>query len=254
MRLESFRPPYQLDIAATVGDVELRLQTFLNGSRSDGARLSEVLSIFMRRFEDVAILGGMVRDFARVGAPGFHSDVDLVIDAPADVVSDFSRQIGARTNAFGGNSVILDGWEVDFWAMETTWAAREGHVVLSRLEDVPRSTFFDHDAILYHLGRRQVICDEGYVSRQHLNSIEINLEPNASINGCLYRATRRMLGWEMKAGPRLESFIDRNLNPEAFAAMAETERRKNATPIVQSFLHVSGLREVLLKTPANERK
>lgn len=196
----------------------------------------------------------MVRDFARVGAMGFHSDVDLVIDAPAHVVSDFARWAGARTNAFGGNSVILDGWEIDFWAMETTWAARHGHVRLSGLEDVLRSTFFDHGAILYHLGSSRVLCEDRYVSRQHLNSFEINLEPNASTVGCLYRAARRMLGWELKAGPRLRSFLDRHLTPEAFAEMVETERRKNATSIVQSFADVATLREVLLNAAPTERK
>lgn len=241
----SFRPPYPLDIAATISDVERRLQTFLSGSDPDGTRLSEVLSVFTGRFDDVAVIGGMVRDFARVGAPGFHSDVDLVIDAPADEVRDFACEIGARTNVFGGNSIVLNGWELDFWAMESSWAAQEGHVNLSSLGDMLATTFFDHDAILYHINDGWTICASDYLERQMKNELEINLEINPSINGCLYRAARRMLGWELSAGPRLRGFIDANLQAEAHEWMASRERRKLDTPIIQRF-SLEQLRAALL--------
>jgi hypothetical protein len=241
-----FRPPYPLDIADSVPTIERRLSAFIwedNSLRC--VSLRRVLATFSGRFDEAAIIGGMVRDFARVGAPGFHSDVDMVIDAPASEVADFAAAHGARVNAFGGFSLIADGWEVDFWPLESTWALRDGHVELERLEDVIRSTFFDHDAIIYDIGRRRVICDEGYVARQPLNMLEINLMPNPSIHGSLYRAARRILGWELTPGPKLRAFIDEHLDAAAFEHMVATELRKKAVPIIASFPDVGALRLAL---------
>jgi hypothetical protein len=238
----SFRPPYPLDIAESIADVEHRLEVFLSRS----ADLSAILSSFARRFGEVAIIGGMVRDFARVGAPGFHSDIDLVIHAPREDVQAFATEIGASSNAFGGNRTVVDGWEIDFWPLKETWACREGHVELDKIEDVLRSTFFDHDAILYHLGRRQVICDADYIAIQRRNIIEINLEPNPSIHGSLYRAARRILGWELSAGQRLGRYIERHLDAQAFEKLTADEIRKQATPIVQRFPDVGALRQALI--------
>lgn len=242
----SLKPAYPLDIADSVAMIERRLSAFIWEDNSRRCvSLRTVLAIFTDRFENVAIIGGMVRDFARVGAPGFHSDVDLVIDAPSAEVADFAAAHGARVNAFGGFSLIAEGWEVDFWPLESTWALREGHVELERLEDVVRSTFFDHDAIIYDIGRRRVICDEGYVARQPMNILEINLMPNPSIQGNLYRATRRIIGWELTAGPKLRAFIEEHLDVAAFEHMVATELRKKAVPIIATFPDVEALRAKL---------
>lgn len=226
--------------------IERRLSAFI--WEDDSWRcvsLRRVLTMFTGRFDRAAIIGGMVRDFARVGAPGFHSDVDMVIDASPSEVAVFAAAHGARINAFGGFSVIAEGWEVDFWPLGSTWAMREGHVKLERLEDVIQSTFFDHDAIIYDIGRRRVICDEGYVARQPLNMLEINLMPNPSIHGSLYRATRRILGWELTAGPKLRAFIDEHLDVAAFEHMVATELLKKAVPIIATFPDVEALRAKL---------
>lgn len=241
-----FRPAYPLDIADSVPTIERRLSAFI--WEDDSRRcvsLRRVIATFAGRFDKAAIIGGMVRDFARVGAPGFHSDVDMVIDAPFAEVADFAAAHGARLNAFGGFSLVSDGWEVDFWPLGSTWALREGYVKLERLEDVIRSTFFDHDAIIYDIARRRVICDEGYVARQPLNMLEINLRPNPSIHGSLYRATRRILGWGLTAGPKLRAFIDEHLDVAAFEHMVATELRKKAVPIIASFPDVEALRAKL---------
>ncbi len=243
----AFRPAYPLDIADSVSEIERRLAAFIwEDSSPRCVSLRNVLSKFTDRFENVAIIGGMVRDFARVGAPGFHSDVDMVIDAPSPEVAEFATALGARVNAFGGFSLISDGWEVDFWPLGSTWALRAGHVELNSLQDVIRSTFFDHDAIIYDIGRRRVICDDGYVGRQPLNTLDINLMPNPSVHGSLYRAARRILGWELSPGPKLRAYIDQNLNEDAFKSMCSTELRKNATPIVQTFSSAADLRTRIL--------
>lgn len=245
------RPPYPIDIADNMEAIEHRLERFIwaeTSHRNEGLR--HVLLSFIENVKRCAIVGGMVRDFARVGALGFHSDVDIVIDAPNSEVEEFAKVWNARRNAFGGFSMVAHDWEFDFWPLQSTWAVREGLVDMKELGDIIRTTFFDHDAIAYDLSDRRVICADDYLARQRMNVLEINLLPNPSIEGCLYRAARRIIGWELSAGPKLHGFIDRHLDDEVFGKLVTTERRKKATPILQSFKDIEDLRRVLLTRKA----
>ena len=78
----------------------------------------------LRPLGDAAVMGGLVRDFARGGREAFASDVDIVIDARAGAVSDLAGRLSAQANRFGGFGCRVGPWRVDFWALETTWAVR----------------------------------------------------------------------------------------------------------------------------------
>ena len=116
-------------------------------------------------FERAAIIGGLGRDFAFRGKRGFHSDVDIVIDAPACAVQRLANTLGATRNRFGGFIYKDTRWKIDFWALETTWAAQNGHVTVSCIEDVASGTFFDCDAILYDLRQRKVHARDEYLDQ-----------------------------------------------------------------------------------------
>ncbi|MDR9807958.1 hypothetical protein [Rhizobium hidalgonense] len=206
-------------------------------------RLRHVLSNHFNQFENVAIVGGMVRDFARVGKLGFKSDVDLVIDAPVEAVADMAKSVNARTNAFGGHSISEMGWNVDFWALKSTWAIREGHVAADKLEDFTRSTFFNYDAALYDVRRRRVLHDDAYLLGLQSRVMEINLRPTPMILGNLYRAVRRILLWNLSPGNQLKSFITENLDNDGFRDVVAMDNRKSATPFLYRYKSAGELRE-----------
>lgn len=179
------------------------------------AFLRRVLEDRFFAFDRVAVIGGLVRDFAREGREGFRSDLDLVIDGPADHVAAFAAELGATSNRFGGFGCKLGPWMIDFWALETTWARRHRHVPVRRLEDVVGCTFFDWDAIAYDLRSRRLICADDYLSRIHERTLDINLLPNPSPLGNLVRAVRRLVLWQLQAGPSLQRFVIDHLDEEA---------------------------------------
>lgn len=208
-------------------------------------RLRYILGTHFERFDNVAIVGGMVRDFARVGKQGFKSDIDLVIDAPAAEVADMARIVNARTNVFGGHSITELGWNVDFWALESTWAIREGYVKAGGLADFIRSTFFDYDAALYDIKSRQVLHSDSYLDCLQSKVMEVNLLPNPTVIGNLYRAIRRILLWDLAAGERLKSFIAENLDTTGFRDVVAMDNRKSSTPFLHRYKSAIELREAV---------
>lgn len=179
----------------------------------------------------VAVIGGLVRDFARKGKVGFRSDIDLVIDAEPSTVAQLASEMNATPNRFGGFSSTHPHWKVDFWSLPNTWAAAVGLVQVHSLADLVQATFFDCDAICYEIkithktrigGRLH--ARDGYLERLAARTIDVNLLPNPSIDGNLLRAARRILLWGFTPGPGLRKFIERELNEESFVRIIETER------------------------------
>lgn len=207
--------------------------------------LRQLLKGSFGNFERVAIIGGLVRDFARRGSSGFRSDVDLVIDAPEEAVAALAHKLQASANRFGGYGYRHPNWKIDFWALETTWAARRGLVVVNELRDLVNCTFFDWDAVLYDLHARRIIANDDYLDKLRRRRIEINLLPTPSVQGNLLRAVRRLLLWNLEAGPKLKDFIDCHLDADSFAAISQIESSIYYNPILKSFRDEGALAEQL---------
>ena len=191
--------------------------------------LRRVLEDRFTTFNRIAVIGGLVRDFAREGRAAFRSDVDLVIDAPADRVAALAAELGATSNRFGGFGCKQGPWKIDFWALETTWARR--HVSVQSLEDIVACTFFDWDAIAYDLKGRRLICADNYLGRIRKRTLDINLLPNPSPMGNLVRAVRRLVLWKLQAGPSLQGFISEHLDEGALRFIHEKEAELFASPV-----------------------
>jgi hypothetical protein len=192
-----------------------------NGS-GEMAHLDATLTKHFKTFERVAVVGGLVRDFALEGRSGFKSDVDLVVDAPADDVARLASKLSATPNRFGGYGCKDGPWKIDFWALETTWARQ--YVPVKRLEDVVSCTFFDWDAVAYDLWEKKLIYSDGYLERVRERVLDINLRPNPSPRGNLVRAIRRLMLWQALPGPKLIDFINEYLDEEGLRFVQDKER------------------------------
>lgn len=208
--------------------------------------LRQVLADRFTAFDRIAVIGGLVRDFAREGRMGFHSDLDLVIDAPAGRVAALAAELGATANRFGGFGCKQGPWKIDFWALETTWARR--HVPVRRLEDIVACTFFDWDAIAYDLRERRLICSNDYLARIRERTLDINLLPNPSPMGNLVRAVRRLVLWKVQPGPALQRFISEHLDEAALRFIHAKEAELYASPVSTRWSAVGEAREALLSS------
>lgn len=194
---------------------------FWDNKTTEMDKLTSILKNNFRDLGRVAVIGGLVRDFAREGRSGFHSDVDLVIDAPKDKVAQLALSLKAVPNRFGGYGYKDGPWKIDFWALETTWGKK--HVAVNKLEDVIGSTFFDWDAIAYELWEGKLICEDDYLDKIKSRKMDINLLPNPSPMGNLVRAVRRLVLWHVDPGPELRDFIDEYLDDIALRYIKEKE-------------------------------
>jgi hypothetical protein len=208
-------------------------------------RLREILDAHFMAFTSVAIVGGLVRDIARRGKVGFKSDIDLVIAADTAQVSALARKLNATPNRFGGYASHHPHWKIDFWALETTWAATNGHADVHNVQDVLNTTFFDCDAVCYEIKSRKLYAREDYLHRLEDRVIDINLLPNPSIEGNLLRAIRRILMWGYHPGPRLHQFISEYLTDTSLASLAETEERVFTNIVVGAFDRSEKLKSIL---------
>lgn len=186
-------------------------------------------------FERVAIIGGMIRDLGRYGVTGFKSDVDLVIEAPAQDVAKLARRLGAIENRFGGYGYQGPRWKVDFWALETTWALRSGHISASSLEDLKAGTFFDWDAVLYEVNSRRVLCSEDYFDKLNSGRLGLNLRATPSSVGNAVRAIRRVLLWDVLATDELLDFVRETADSEGLETLTESEIRRYGNCVLPLF-------------------
>lgn len=235
-----------MTVAADDRIIKRRMDDYL--WRDGSAPNRRLRAIFDRNFTDfknIAIIGGMARDLARAGKPGFRSDVDMVIDAPQRDVERMAQATGAVRNRFGGYSFQSEGWKIEFWALETTWASRERHVRVEAIEDLVNCTFFDWDAILYDVWNRRVVCRTDYVDKLDRGVMDIELQPTPSVTGNLYRAVRRLLRWNVQPGPKLERFIDEHLDASRFEEIVDKDWKESPSPFLHWFRDAPSVRRCI---------
>lgn len=219
---------------------------FWTNRSSEMMILSQFFQERLAVFERVAVVGGLVRDFARVGRSGFKSDVDLVIEAPAEQVADFARGLDAIPNRFGGFGVRLGPWKVDFWSLETTWSARHAGVRVDELDDIVRCTFFDWDAVAYDLQSRRLICAPDYLDRLRRGALDVVVRSTPSPEGNLLRSMRRIVLWGLRPGPTLYSFMDECLTEGTFSKVKLTEHRMFGNPVTSAWHDAEDARQFFL--------
>lgn len=207
--------------------------------------LRQVLDEKFGDFEKVSIFGGMIRDIARGGKRGFQSDVDLVIDAPQSQVKELAESLAAKPNVFGGFGYTSTRWEIDFWALETTWAHRHGHIKASSVDDLLEGTFFDWDAAHYDIKSRKLHAQPGYVERIRSRTLGVNLVKTPSAVGNAVRAVRRVLLWDLKASQSLLDFVDQVVSDNGLEALLHYERRKHQRSVCEAYAERSRLLEAL---------
>ena len=200
-------------------------------SRDEVAGFAETLL----ELGSVVAIGGFLRDLLLAGNRRFRSDVDFVVD-PVSIreFERFAERLGAKANRFGGYGITLEKWKVDVWPLERTWAAVNGHVPVSVLDDLVNVTFFDWDAVLYSVAKQRLIAKPTYFERVRERILDINLEPNPNPLGNAVRALRYAYRWEAAIGTRLASHVSRQIRDHGWEKLVESERCSFGNPVLSS--------------------
>jgi hypothetical protein len=192
--------------AAERHDLELssRISHFIRGQ--EGADIGRLIDM-LEPVGEVGIFGGMPRDFARAGRRAFDSDVDVVVDGPADALDEVLHPMGAERNRFGGYRMRHGRFDFDIWALERTWAVSTGHVAVRSLTDLVKTTFFDCDAVIYRCRSAAISRSNSFWSNLHRGVVDINLEANPHQIGALARTLRILFDWQQDLSPKLADYL-----------------------------------------------
>lgn len=216
-----------------------KVEYFLTSKRRGREDVSHTLCE-LQELGDVAVVGGMLRDIALFGNAGFRSDVDLVINVvDIDLFERLMRSINAKVNRFGGYSLPYSKWQIDVWPLSKTWAHVSGYVKVTSLEDISEVTFFDCDAILYDLQKRQIKTKNGYFEHLNQRVLDINLEPNPNPVGNAVRAFRYSILKGFRWAPQLTNFVAYTIEKEGWNRLFESEMKSFRTRHIESLCRKS---------------
>lgn len=136
---------------------------------------------------EVGLFGGSVRDL--VISENFMNfrDLDLVVSGPSNEELLFAvHSLDFQRTQFGGYRILMNGIKVDMWALDATWAYREG-LLSPTFSNLPRSAFLTVDAVVVTLGERKLYEYRFFESIKH-GIIDIALRENPLPALCVLRA------------------------------------------------------------------
>lgn len=141
---------------------------------------------------NVYLFGGILRDLAMFGRRGFTSDIDLVVDGEWVHVQNYLRAIDASVNRFGGFRLMVDGWPIDLWSAQETWAIRRGFVQYTSIWSLTKTTILNWDAILFNWDTKRILCGPDYFTDVQERTMDIVLSENPNPLGAAIRAFRHL--------------------------------------------------------------
>jgi len=164
--------------------------------RTGAESLRSALQTFRKQPWDSYIFGGLLRDLAYYGAySAFPRDLDIVVnDESIDAIADAFGKSEEDRNRFGGLALDFDGWKVDIWALEETWAFKQQPSFFKgakAIEALPKTTFLNVEAIAVELnpspGQARKIYEHNFFDALQQQTLDINFELNPYPDFCLLR-------------------------------------------------------------------
>jgi hypothetical protein len=147
----------------------------------------------------------------RLGRP---RDIDIVVEG-ADVSrlrSHFRRYLSRETR-FGGLQLRRMNWQFDVWPLDRTWALVTDNVDQPVFDHLPRTTFFNVEAVAVEVwtdpgcARAIYSGDDQFFDGILRRVLEVNREDNPFPSLCVVRALVLAHGLHFRLGPRLSRYI-----------------------------------------------
>jgi hypothetical protein len=167
----------------------------------ENPKISQLLEE-VKSWGKAAVFGGAVRDWSFGNQP---RDIDVVVDCPSQAL-DALIKYKAKKNRFGGYKLTLDKVEFDIWNLDSTWAFGNDPKFSKKLETIPQTVFLNVDAVAYCLDDKAIL-DKGFTKAMESRVLDIVYEPNPYPYLCVSKSLVALKKYDMKASPRLRSFI-----------------------------------------------
>lgn len=182
---------------------------------------------------ELYLFGGVLRDLALVGARGFSSDIDLVVEGDWAECTKYLDRIGAQRNKFGGYRTEIGGWEIDIWNAKETWAIREGLVEYKSILSLTETTVLNWDAILMNWRTKSFVCKHDYLEQTQARVLDIVLEKNPDPEGMAVRVFRHLCAKDAKSlTPRAVAYLADCTSSFSFQELAARELKSYGKSII----------------------
>ena len=197
----------------------------------DKRNLKDVLAPLERTGWPVYLFGGVPRDLMRMGGRARPRDIDLVIDGVSvDDIADVFADASITRNRFGGLRVHAQGWAIDAWPVQETWAFSQDRLGMSAsAAELPRTTFLNVEAVAVELWPRSVwhrrVYDCGFFSAFHEQTVELNFADNPFPEFAVLRSLLVACKLQFCVGPRLADYIRDRIAVESYRSLLEINRQ-----------------------------
>lgn len=180
---------------------------YLARKSAERAELRAALAKILETIPDTVIFGGMLRDFAWGTADSFSSDIDLVTNSSREKVYQAISCFSPSINKFGGFRFVSGGQHFDIWALQDTWAFREGFVEATGFDALLQTTFFGVDAAMFHLQTKKYMYSSAHDRGISNRMLELNLAENPNPRSMVRRAVSMALKWNLSISADLGRYM-----------------------------------------------
>ncbi len=147
--------------------------------------------------------------------PGRPRDVDVVVAGTTVAqLKERFRDGHARETRFGGLRIEHMKWQFDVWPLNRTWAFVRDNVVNPDFSALPRTTFFNLEAIAVDVWPTTLGCarkiysgDDQFFDGILSRTLELNREENPFPELCVVRSLVMAANLDFIIGPRLAKYL-----------------------------------------------
>ena len=220
-----------MDDRTAVGPRELRRKfaRFAAGRYGASGALNAVSRAIKGRGWSAVVFGGVLRDLALGQRAGTPRDVDVVVQGVSvEELAEVFRGRLLRKTRFGGLSLAVNGYAVDIWPLESTWAFRQNSNREASFAELPRTTWLTLEAVAMDLlpsqRRQRRVYSSGFFESVRKGVLEVNLAENPFPALCVVRSLVISQKLNFAIGPSLARYICSTAGDVATAEMIEAQR------------------------------
>jgi hypothetical protein len=121
----------------------------------------------------------------------------------------------------------VEGWPFDVWPVHQTWALRQYPNQFQSIRDLPRTTFFNVEAVVVSLGpsgaRGRTIYSCGFFDALRTRILELNFKENPFPALCIIRSLHLSRKLQFAIGPRLAQYLAENADHVSLSEVMEAQ-------------------------------
>jgi hypothetical protein len=203
------------------------LSTLMSSESPQADALRAICSAISSKGLRAVLFGGALRDLVVFGNKQGPRDFDIVVDVNAEELFDLFHAKVLRRTRFGGLHILHEGWPLDIWPLERTWAFQHMAIAPS-FENLPKTTFLNVEAVAVDLSNpgywEKALYEDGFFSAIAHRAVEINLRENPYPSLCVVRSL--ITAWKLSFAidDKLANYIRRY---GASLTLAEIDRIQN---------------------------